>query len=83
MKKNQYNKEGRPEGYWEYYFTNGQLDYTRNYINGIENGPATGYFFITARLAYKGSLINKKEVGYWEFYDINGNLRSMEYYLVD
>ena len=34
-KINQYNSEGNPEGYWEYYYYfNGQLECKGNYVNG-------------------------------------------------
>ena len=38
MLKNQRNKEGDLEGYWEYYYPNGKLRWKGNYINGREMG---------------------------------------------
>jgi len=47
------NKEGRPHGYWESYFTNRKLFYKGNYING----NADGYWEI---YDYDGQLKYKK-----------------------
>jgi len=32
------NKDGKPHGYWEYYYANGNLTYKGNFINGQEDG---------------------------------------------
>ncbi len=34
MKMNQLNKEGKLDGYWDYYFSNGILSYKGNFKNG-------------------------------------------------
>ena len=34
MKKNQYNKDGKPHGYWEAYHSNGKLSSKGNYKDG-------------------------------------------------
>ena len=38
MEKNHYNKEGKQEGYWEYYYDNGKLESKGKYINGKKEG---------------------------------------------
>ena len=35
---NQYDSEGRRQGYWEYYYSNGNLSSKGNYINGKNDG---------------------------------------------
>ena len=32
------NKDGKPHGYWELYYSNGQLWYKGNYVNGEYDG---------------------------------------------
>ena len=38
MEKNQYNIEGKQEGYWEYYYDNGKLMSKGNCINHFKEG---------------------------------------------
>jgi antitoxin component YwqK of YwqJK toxin-antitoxin module len=83
MKKNQFNKEGEREGYWEFYYDNGKLDYIRNFKNGIQDGYTEGYYYTNGNLAYKGYLIDEEVVGYWEHYSLNGLVEFKEYYFVD
>jgi antitoxin component YwqK of YwqJK toxin-antitoxin module len=33
-----YNELGQPHGYWEHYWSNGQLFYKGNYVNGKRHG---------------------------------------------
>ena len=32
------NENNQPHGYWEHYFSNGQLYYKGNYVNGNRHG---------------------------------------------
>ena len=43
MKKNQYNKDGKPHGYWEAYHWNGKLSSKANYKDGYEHGLCENY----------------------------------------
>ncbi len=47
-----YNDKGERHGYWESYYSNGQLGYKGNYVNGIKHGYWESYH-------YNGKLINK------------------------
>ncbi len=38
MKKNQRNKDGDLDGYWEYYYANGKLSSKGNYKDGKAHG---------------------------------------------
>jgi len=39
-----YNENGEPHGYWEDYFSNGQLCYKGNFVNGKEHGYWESYY---------------------------------------
>jgi antitoxin component YwqK of YwqJK toxin-antitoxin module len=41
---NQYTHDGKKEGYWESYYSNGQLDSKGSYINGESDGNWEKYF---------------------------------------
>ena len=58
------NKKGQPHGYWEDYYSNGQLWYKGNYVNGIRHGYWESYR-ANGQLHYKGKYANKKPVGLW------------------
>ena len=36
--KNQYNAEDYKDGYWELYYTDGELAYKGNFLNGFQVG---------------------------------------------
>ena len=42
---NQFNENNQKDGYWEYYYPNGELAYKGNFINGQRNGYWEGYYF--------------------------------------
>jgi antitoxin component YwqK of YwqJK toxin-antitoxin module len=39
-----YNDDGAQDGYWEVYYSNGQLSYKANYVNGIRHGYWEEYY---------------------------------------
>ena len=78
-KINQYNTNGKEDGYWERYHSNGQLWYKGNYINGNRDGYWEGYYD-NGKLRYKGNYINGKKDGYWEVYH-DGKLWYKEFTL--
>ncbi len=75
---NEYNNNGLKEGYWEHYWSNGNLMYKGNYINNIRNGYCEIYE-PNGKLSRKGYFVNNKLHGYWEEY--NGELSDKEFYL--
>ena len=69
---NQYDSEGRRQGYWEYY-QDGKLYSKGNYINGEREGYWETYHS-NGQLEGKGNYVNNKKDGMWEYYWSNGNL---------
>ena len=59
-----FNEEGEPHGYWESYYSNGQLYYKGNYVNGEKNGYWEVYY-LGERIMHRGNYINDEEVGLW------------------
>ena len=46
------NEKGQKHGHWEYYYSNGQLCYKGNYVNGKEHGYWEHYYG-NGQLSYK------------------------------
>jgi antitoxin component YwqK of YwqJK toxin-antitoxin module len=65
--KGQFNVEDKRDGYWEYYYENGQLRFKGNFINGIEDGLLE-FYYENGQLHYKGNFINGNKDGWWEYY---------------
>ena len=75
---NLYNDKGEEHGYWEDYWSDGQLYYKGNYINGKKHGSWEEYWD-NGQLFSKGNYINGKQHGYWEYYYRNGQLEYKGY----
>jgi antitoxin component YwqK of YwqJK toxin-antitoxin module len=77
MKKdiNSRNKQGQRHGYRECYYSNGQLMFKGNYINGKQDGCWKNYH-LNGQLFYKVSYINGKRNGFEEEYGVDGKLWS-------
>ena len=41
---NEYNEQGQPHGPWEKYWSDGNLRYKGNYVNGEQHGPWEEYY---------------------------------------
>ena len=76
---NLYNEKGERHGYWESYWSNGQLWYKGNYVNGQRHGYFESYYD-NGQLMYKGDYVNGNRHGYWESYYDNGQLYYKGYY---
>ena len=76
-----YNEKGEPHGYWELYYSNGQLCSKRNYVNGKQHGYWEEYYYANGQLCYKGNYVNGKRHGYWEYYWSSGELSTKIYYI--
>jgi hypothetical protein len=76
---NQYDMDGKKQGYWEEYRDNGKLDSKGSYINDEKDGYWE-YYDIFGKLESKGNYNNGYQDGIWEFYYSNGNLMSKELY---
>jgi len=77
--KNQYNSEGKKDGYWEWYYNNGTLMCRGNYINGDYDGYWEEYYG-DGNTWSKGNFINGTRDGYWEFYNRDGRLDEIIFY---
>ena len=62
--KRPYNSQDQRHGTWECYYSNGQLSYKGNYINGKQDG-AWEHYYSNGQLHYKGNYTNGKEDGIW------------------
>jgi hypothetical protein len=79
-KINQYDGEGRKQGYWEEYYNNGALDRKGNYINGEKEGYWEFYYkngFPECKGVYK----DHKGNGIWRFYDKKNGLIRKDIYI--
>jgi hypothetical protein len=68
-------KNGKREGAWIRYYSNGQLYYKGNYKNGKKEGAWIRYYS-NGQLYYKGNYKNGKKEGAWISYYSNGLLIS-------
>ena len=69
------NDKGERHGYWELYYSNGQLMYKGNYVDGKQHGYWE-YYHSNGQLWAKGNYVNGNEHGYWEDYYRNGQLKK-------
>jgi antitoxin component YwqK of YwqJK toxin-antitoxin module len=74
-----YNENGEEHGYWEYYWSNGNLWYKGNYVDGKKHGYWE-YYLVNGNLSSKGNYVDGKKHGYWEYY-YNGELNQIIYYI--
>jgi uncharacterized protein len=70
---NQYDIEGNKTGYWEEYYSDGNLYFKGSYKNGLRDGYWE-YYYDNGKLWYKGEYKNGKADGYWETYFDNGKI---------
>ena len=77
---NQYDNEGRKQGYWEQYYDDGSLDGKGNYVNDMEDGYWEWYHE-NGQLASQGLSVDNQRDGIWEIYYDNGNLNAKGNYI--
>jgi uncharacterized protein len=82
LRINQYDIDGNKTGYWEEYFSNGELDFKGSYKNGLRDGYWVEYYS-SGNLWFKGSYKDDLRDGYWEWYHNNGKLHSKGNYKDD
>lgn len=73
------NKNGNAHGYWETYFSNGDINFKANYIDGKRYGYWESYWD-NGNLYLKGNFVNEIECGYWERYSPTFNIKKTLYY---
>ena len=66
-------KNGKQEGAWISYHSNGQLFFKGNYKNGKREGPWVGYHE-NGQLSSKGDYKNGKKEGAWVSYTYDGTV---------
>jgi len=76
-----YYLNGKKDGLWEKYYSNGQLNSKVKYIKGKKNGLWEEYYY-NGQLESKVNYINGKKDGLWEEYHENGQLWSQGKYIV-
>ena len=69
------NREGNEEGYWECFYTNGQMYSQGNWKNGVKVG-CWRYFYSNGQTKELGDYKEGKQVGNWRYYDENGRLEE-------
>ena len=70
-------KEGKKEGYWEYYFENGQLWKKGKYQNGNREGLWVSHY-PDGKLNGRGHYRNDKMEGEWIIYNYEESLQSAD-----
>lgn len=76
----QFDENGYPHGYWELYWSNGNIRSKGYYINDKRYGYWE-YYYYNGQLMYKGNFVNDNRHGYWKVYYNNGEIPSQKYYL--
>jgi len=71
--------EGKREGIWRWYHTNGQLITKAEFKNGIRNGFFEDYFY-NGQMGAQGDYKNGVRHGHWKFYGQDGSLRVSQRY---
>jgi antitoxin component YwqK of YwqJK toxin-antitoxin module len=73
-----YNKQGKAHGYWEDYYSNGNVFYKGYYHNGKRHGYWEFYNF-DGFLTQKGNYDNGDRIGLWEIY-VNSDLKEQIFF---
>lgn len=68
-----YDADGKRNGLWKYWYSNGKLWSEGEFANGKRNGKAD-VFFEHGQMRYKGQFTNDKESGKWVFYNEDGTV---------
>ena len=66
-----FDENGKKTGEWKYYFEDGTLQATVNFVNGISEGEIRNYYFRTGKLWEIGHYKNGKKAGEWKAYHKN------------
>lgn len=70
-------KDGKKEGLWESYHSNGNKWSSTFYVKGKANGHSITYYK-NGKIHYKGEYEDGQRTGKWEFYDEQGELQREE-----
>lgn len=78
MQSGSFNKNGKGNGLWKYYFENGNLSQKFTVKDGIYQGKYYSYFE-NKKIKSKGKYKNNEKVGTWSYYDEQGVVRKEKY----
>ncbi len=76
---NQRNDKGQRVGYWEEYYSNGNLQYKASYKDGKMDG-LWEWYWDNGNPFYKGYYKNDQKNGLWEYYYTDGILDETRFY---
>ena len=71
-------KNGKKEGLWIEYHTNGYLKSKGKFENGNKEGLRIKYYS-NGQLKSKGDFINSNKEGSWEWYNLDGTIDGKKY----
>lgn len=71
--------EGRKEGEWKYFFSDGSIRSTGNYNNNLQSGTWK-FYYNNGKTEQTGVYKNGKTDGLWKWYFENGDLKREEEY---
>ena len=69
----EFDENNQRTGYWEFYYSKGNLSRKGNYINGERNGYWEVYYS-NGDIMWKGNYLNGERDGYWVEYYSNGDI---------
>ena len=78
-KVNQRDVQGSKQGFWEEYYSNGNLWSKGSYLDDKETGAWEWYYY-NGNFCRKGSYLDGIEIGTWETYDREGILIEVTYH---
>lgn len=80
LAEGKYDERGRKQGIWKYFWPDGTLKATGNYINDAKDGPWK-YYFEDGSLEQEGVYVYDQQDGVWRWYFVDGELRLEQEFL--
>lgn len=82
MVKNQYNTNGKKDGYWEFNYANHDKLYSSGYYENDIRVGEWKYYYTNGQIWTSGYFNKDEYIGYWEEYDSRGNIIGVEYSII-
>jgi len=74
------NSEGEKEGYWKYYYSNGNIKSEGHYINDMAE-KYWKFYYPNMNLSKEGHVNNNQETDWWVYYNYEGSkIEECEYF---
>ena len=73
-------KDGKKEGKWTDYLSNGKKREEANYKDGVLNGPYASYNEDHSTIGLSGRYVDGKREGEWDMYNLDGKVMEMDSY---